>query len=66
MNNLDFVKQFSKIKIQKLAKANNISTSNLYAGRCSDRKVLIMRKAIEAEIAKLYIKEYRETIKDGE
>lgn len=65
MNNLDFIKQFSKINIQKLAKANNISSSNLYAGRCSDRKVLIMRKAIEAEIAKLYIEDYMETIKDG-
>lgn len=65
MDNLNFIKKFSKINIQKIAKENNISSSNLYAGRCSSKKVLIMRKAIEAAIAKLYINDYEEIIKDG-
>lgn len=63
MDDLEFVKRFSKISIKQIAKENGISTSNLYSGRCKSRTIWIMRKAIEAEIAKLYIEDYEEALK---
>lgn len=60
MTNLEFIKRFSKINIKEIAKDNKISTSNLYTGRCTEEKELLMRKAIEARIAELYISEYNE------
>lgn len=60
MDDLEFIKKFSKISIKQIAKENGISTSNLYCGRCGARKTYIMRKAIEAKIAELYIEDYNQ------
>lgn len=60
MDDLEFIKKFSKISIKQIAKENGISTSNLYSGRCGARKTYIMRKAIEAKIAELYIEDYNQ------
>lgn len=60
MDDLEFIKKFSKISIKQIAKENGISTSNLYSGRCGVRKTYIMRKAIEAKIAELYIEDYNQ------
>jgi predicted DNA-binding protein len=60
MDDLEFIKKFSKISIKQIAKENGISTSNLYSGRCGSRKTYIMRKAIEAKIAELYIEDYNQ------
>jgi len=60
MDDLEFIKKFSKISIKQIAKENGISTSNLYSGRCGARKIYIMRKAIEAKIAELYIEDYNQ------
>lgn len=60
MDDLEFIKKFSKISIKEIAKENGISTSNLYSGRCGARKTYIMRKAIEAKIAELYVEDYNQ------
>lgn len=60
MDDLEFIKKFSKISIKQIARENGISTSNLYSGRCGSRKTYIMRKAIEAKIAELYIEDYNQ------
>lgn len=60
MDDLEYIKKFSKISIKQIAKENGISTSNLYSGRCGARKTYIMRKAIEAKIAELYIEDYNQ------
>lgn len=64
MDDLEFIKKFSKISIKQIAKENGISTSNLYSGRCGARKTYIMRKAIEAKIAELYIEDYNQVKED--
>lgn len=64
MTNLEFIKRFSKINISEIAKENGISRANLYTGRCSEKKILLMRKAIGAKIAELYIDEYKELKED--
>jgi hypothetical protein len=63
MEDLEFIKRFSKINIKAIAKANGVNTSNLYTGRCGSHNTWIMRKAIEAEIAKLYIDDYEQAKK---
>lgn len=62
MDDLEFIKKFSKINIKQIASENGISTSNLYSGRCRSRKTWLMRKAIEAKIAELYIEDYKKAI----
>lgn len=60
MNDLKFIKNFQKIHLQDIAKKEGIATNNLYTGQCSEIKIKKVRKAIECEIAKLYINEYEE------
>lgn len=60
MNDLKFIKNFQKIHLQDIAKKEGIATNNLYTGQCSEIKIKKVRKAIECEIAKLYINEYKE------
>ena len=51
-SDLDFIKQFSKIKIAPICKKLNIDKSNLWAGRISDDKI----KQVKNEIIKQYNK----------
>lgn len=58
MKDLDFIRKFSKITVKDACKENGVNSSNLYAGRCSDEKVHIVRQYIEARIAKLTVEDY--------
>jgi hypothetical protein len=58
MKDLDYIKKFSKITVKDACKENGVNSSNLYAGRCSDDKVHLVRQCIEAKIAKLTIEDY--------
>ena len=58
MKDLDFIRKFSKITVKDACKENGVNSSNLYAGRCSDKKVHVVRQYIEAKIAKLTIEDY--------
>lgn len=60
MNDLDYIKKFSKIKIARICRDMGISSSNLWAGRLSDDKVHIIRKIIESEIGEIYVKECKQ------
>ena len=55
MNDLEYIKQFSKITIKKVCDEENINISNLYNGRISENKLKKVKKRIEHEIAKLYV-----------
>ena len=52
-SDLDFIKDFSKIKISTICKANGIDKSNLWAGRVSAEKVKIVKKEIINEFEKI-------------
>lgn len=60
---LTFIKKISKITVKQICQENNINASNLWAGRCSKENVALVRKAIEAKIAKIREEEFNEYIK---
>ena len=64
MTDLEYIKKFSEITIRKVCQENGIATNNLYTGKCSYASVKKVRKAIEAEVAKLHIEEYKDLNKD--
>ena len=53
MNDLDYIKSFSKIKVREICKKLNISESNIWSGKASKEKIKLVRIAIEKEIEKL-------------
>lgn len=58
MEDLEFIKKYSKISVSEACKKANVDRSNLYAGRVKNKnKLKDVRENIESEIAKLYIKE---------
>lgn len=57
MENLDFIKKFSKITITGICNKYKISRGNLLNGKSSKQNEKTVREEIESEIAKLYIKE---------
>ena len=61
MNDLNYIKKFSKIKIAKICRENGVSSSNLWSGRLSDEKVHLIRKAIEAQVGGIYLEEYEKS-----
>lgn len=60
MDDLEYIKKFSKINIRKVCRKNNVDTSNLYKGKVKAEKITKVKKQIENDIAELYI------IKEGE
>lgn len=56
MEDIEFIKNFSKINITKIATKLKVNRGNLYSGRVAKEKLHIVRQEIESEIAKLYIR----------
>jgi hypothetical protein len=57
---LNFIKRFNKITIKQICDETGVSPSNLWTGRCSKEKILLVRKAIESKIAEIRVEEYKE------
>lgn len=57
MEDLDYIKNFSKINIAKICNKKKINRGNLLNGRTTKKNMKIIKRAIESEIAKLYIEE---------
>lgn len=55
MNDLEYIKQFSKITIKKVCEKEKVNISNLYNGRITEEKLKKVKKRLEHEVAKLYI-----------
>lgn len=56
MEDLEYIKKFSKITIKDVCDKAKVNKSNLFAGRTSKENFKKVREEIESEIAKLYIK----------
>lgn len=57
MNDLDYIRRFSKISIRGICDKKKIQRTNLIQGRGNyHENAKIVREEIESEIAKLYIK----------
>lgn len=67
MEELEYIKKFSSINITQACKKLGVDRSNLVSGRASAESVKAVKKELESELAKLYIKkeELKET-KEGE
>lgn len=60
MNDLEYIKKFSKITITDACKKLNIDRGNLLNGRLNSKKVKDVREELESQVAKLYIKKEKE------
>lgn len=56
-NDLEFIKQFSKITVKGICLNNDIKPNNIWTGKASAEQIHKVRKGIEKEYANLYIKE---------
>lgn len=57
MEDLKYIKKFSKISISGICEKNKINRANLLNNKSTKKNAKIVREEIESEIAKLYIKE---------
>lgn len=57
MEDIQYIKEFSKITIKKICEDNKVTPSNLWSNRLSKKKLHSIKTSIESEVAKLYIKE---------
>lgn len=57
MEDLEYIKKFSKITISGICEKKNINRTNLLTNRSTKKNAKIVREEIESEIAKLYIKD---------
>lgn len=56
MEDLEYIKKFSKITIKGICEKKKINRENLLTNRSSKKNAKIVREEIESEVAKLYIK----------
>lgn len=57
MEDLEFIKKFSKITVSSACKKTKVDRSSLLSNRVKSEKVKIVREELENQIARLYIKE---------
>lgn len=57
MEDLKYIKKFSKISISGICEKNKINRANLLNNKSTNKNAKIVREEIESEIAKLYLKE---------
>ena len=55
MEDLEYIKKFSKISIKSVCDKAKVDKANLYAGRTSKKNIRKVRKYIESNIAELYL-----------
>lgn len=63
MTDLEYIKRFNSIQITKVCKKLGIDYSNLISGRSSKANEEKVKKELESEFAKLYIK--KEELKES-
>ena len=56
MDDLEYIKTFSKINITRACKKLKINRSNLLNNKTTKENISKVRKELESEVAKLYIK----------
>ena len=57
MEDLKYIKKFSKISISGICEKNKINRANLLNNKSTKKNAKIVREEIESEIAKLYLKD---------
>lgn len=57
MEDLEYIKNFSKISISGICRKKKIDRANVLTNKTKKENLKVIREEIESEIAKLYIKE---------
>ena len=60
---LEYIKKFSSISVTDVCKKLGVDRSNLLNARTTQKKMKLVRKGLESEIAKLYLMEEKENDK---
>lgn len=60
MEDLDYIKKFSKITIKSVCEKAKVDRSNVFNGRTSKKNIKKVKKQIENDIAKLYLIEEKD------
>lgn len=55
MDDIDYIKNFSKITITRACKKSKVNRANVINGRASKKSISKVRKQIESDIARLYL-----------
>lgn len=55
MDDLTYIKKFSKITITDVCKKTKVNKSNLFNGKASKKNVKKVKKQIESDVARLYL-----------
>lgn len=55
MDDLEYIKNFSKISVKDVCEKKKVDRSNVINGRTTKENIKKVRKGIENEIAKLYL-----------
>lgn len=55
MDDLEFIKKFSKVNISKACKKAKVNRGNLYNGNVKKEKIKLVRRILEDELARLYL-----------
>lgn len=55
MDDLEYIKKFSKITIKNVCEKSKVDKSNVFNGKASKKKINKVRKQIESDIAELYL-----------
>lgn len=55
MDDLTYIKKFSKITITDVCKKAKVNKSNLFNGKASKKSVKKVKKQIESDVARLYL-----------
>lgn len=55
MEDLEYIKKFSKISIKKMCEKAHANRGNVLSGNASKKTINKVKRQIESEVAKLYI-----------
>lgn len=55
MDDLDYIKSFSKISVKRACSKSKANRGNVLSGRASKKTISKVRKQIESDIARLYL-----------
>lgn len=55
MDDLEYIKKFSKITIKDVCKKSKANRSNVLSGNASKKTINRVKRQLESEVAKLYI-----------
>ena len=55
MDDLEYIKKFSKITIKDVCKKSKADRSNVLTGKASKKTISKVKRQIESEVAKLYL-----------